>query len=49
MTHNEQVLLQVGYFTVITKIFRFNDVLIFLPARSKELPHHNQMFLFLRV
>jgi len=35
--------------TVVTKICRFNYALIFLSAHSKELLHHNQMFLFLRV
>jgi hypothetical protein len=32
-----------------TKIRDFNFVLIFLPAHSKALLHHNQMFSFLRV
>jgi len=35
--------------TIATEICCFNYALIFLPVRSKELLHHNQMFLFLRV
>jgi hypothetical protein len=35
--------------TVVTKIYRFNPLLIFLPAHSNEVPLHNQTVLFLGV
>ena len=46
---NAQTFLLCVRATVVTKICRFNYALIFLSAHSKELLHHNQMFLFLRV
>ena len=35
--------------TVDAKTCCFNNALIFLSSHSRELLHHNQMFLFLRV